>query len=183
LRLPDDTLESVVRRADENSTRPRPREKTAFASESQISPMPLFPEKQIAQLVQMACVLEACAPKPGNVIAVTIFPTPPWKTFSSARLPLARHLKMRLLPVSGRIILDAITSTRRWVKPNTNLGMVLLFAPLVKACIGVSDADKIRSNLQVVFEFPYDRRCPAGICRHSRSATRRSWNSRGIRCR
>ena len=112
--------------------------------------MPLFPEKQIAQLVQMACVLEACAPKPGNVNRGHDFSDTTLEDFLLSAIAIGPAFENATCAGVGRIILDAITSTRRWVKPNTNLGMVLLFAPLVKACIGVSDGDRIRSNLQVV---------------------------------
>jgi len=112
--------------------------------------MPPLPESRIAQLVQMACVLEACAPKPGNVNRGHDFSDTTLEDFLLSAIAIGPAFENATSAGVGRIILDAITSTRRWVKPNTNLGMVLLFAPLVKACIGVSDADKIRSNLQVV---------------------------------
>jgi triphosphoribosyl-dephospho-CoA synthase len=47
----------------------------------------------------------------------------------------------------GEIILDAVVRTRRCVRVNTNLGMILLFAPLVKACLGAMDAGAIRRTL------------------------------------
>jgi triphosphoribosyl-dephospho-CoA synthase len=50
----------------------------------------------------------------------------------------------------GRLILNATHDTREWARSNTNLGMILLFAPLIKASFGAVDVGEIRANLNKI---------------------------------
>jgi triphosphoribosyl-dephospho-CoA synthase len=105
-------------------------------------------EKQIAQLVQIACVLEACAPKPGNVNRYHDFSDTSLEDFLLSAIAIGPAFENAGSSGVGQIILNAMADTRGWVQPNTNLGMILLFAPLVKATLGVSNVSEIRPNLK-----------------------------------
>ncbi len=110
--------------------------------------MPPQTSKQIAQLVQMACALEACAPKPGNVNRSYDFPDTSLEDFLLSALSIGRAFENAASAGVGQVILDAVSDTRQWVRSNTNLGMILLFAPLAKACQGISNVNEIRPNLK-----------------------------------
>lgn len=87
----------------------------------------------IALAAQMACLLEASAPKPGNVSRERDFGDTRLDDFllSGAAVgpPLAAAAEIGV----GEAALRAVLATRRWVDTNTNLGIVLLFAPLARA--------------------------------------------------
>src|SRR6476660_1622412 len=91
---------------------------------------PSTPPTSIGAAAMLACLYEATAPKPGNVHPGASFPDVTYKDFQvSARLigPVMREAQSRGV---GRTILDAVHATRKAVGTNTNLGMILLFAPL-----------------------------------------------------
>ena len=112
----------------------------------------MFPEtaKRIAHLVQTACILEVCAPKPGNVNRHHDFSDTSLEDFLLSALAIGPAFENALSIGVGQIVFGATMETRKYVRSNTNLGMILLFAPLVKACIGISDMDEIRPNLKRV---------------------------------
>ena len=89
----------------------------------------LWPPETCATL---ACILEATAPKPGNVYRGADFEdlTYPDMLISATVIGpvFARAEQLSL----GQLVLDAIRATRRAVATNTNLGTVLLLAPLAK---------------------------------------------------
>jgi len=99
---------------------------------------------QIAAAATLACVLEAHAPKPGNVSPGQDFADVSYVDFvaSAAAIgaPFARVADRPL----GALVRDAIEATSKWAPSNTNLGIVLLLAPLAKAALGPND---LRSNL------------------------------------
>jgi triphosphoribosyl-dephospho-CoA synthase len=90
--------------------------------------------KQIAELAQMACVLEVCAPKPGNVNRDHDFSDTSLQDFLLSAIAVGAAFENADWLGIGEILLQAVTDTRRLVRSNTNLGIVLLLAPLVKAC-------------------------------------------------
>lgn len=99
---------------------------------------------RVAALVQAACVLEASAPKPGNVSPGHDFADTTYADFvlSAAAIgPAFREAGER--PV-GETILRAIEDTRRLVSANTNLGLVLLLAPLARAAATGSGPLRLR---------------------------------------
>lgn len=95
----------------------------------QSAPEPL---PSVGRLAEIAAVWEVSARKPGNVHPGAPFDDACFVDFllSAAALvqPLDR-LAERALPL-GAAVLDAIRGTRRVVAHNTNLGIVLLAAPL-----------------------------------------------------
>jgi triphosphoribosyl-dephospho-CoA synthase len=88
---------------------------------------------EIVLFVQAACLFEVSAPKPGNVTRHHHFLDTRFEDFllSAAAIgPAFRDLPEKGV---GETILRAVRDTRRVVRVNTNLGMILLLAPLAKA--------------------------------------------------
>jgi triphosphoribosyl-dephospho-CoA synthase len=91
-------------------------------------------ERRIAQLAQMACIWEACAPKPGNVNRAHDFSDTSLEDFLLSAMAIGPVFENAAQLEIGKMIWQAVLETRRWVKTNTNLGLILLLAPLVKSC-------------------------------------------------
>lgn len=100
--------------------------------------MPMDPEPRhvfLGQAVQLACQWEVVAAKPGNVHRGADFEDLNLVDFLSSATAVGhfvgqeanRHLEL------GSMVLGMIRATRRLVNSNTNLGICLLFAPMVKA--------------------------------------------------
>jgi triphosphoribosyl-dephospho-CoA synthase len=85
----------------------------------------------IASAAQLACLLEASAPKPGNVSPGRDFPDASYEDFLASAAAIGPALASDL-PL-GATINAAIRATGQWTRSNTNLGMVLLLAPLARA--------------------------------------------------
>jgi triphosphoribosyl-dephospho-CoA synthase len=108
--------------------------------------------REIAKLVQMACILEVCAPKPGNVSRHHDFANTSMIDFLLSAIAIGPAFEnVANLPI-GAIVYDAIKATQQKAKSNTNLGIVLLLAPLAKACYGASDLNGIRGNLLAILK-------------------------------
>jgi len=86
----------------------------------------------IGAAAQLACLLEAYAPKPGNVSPGADFGDTSFLDFLASSAAIGRSLGSASRPL-GELILMAVRDTRRWVGVNTNLGIVLLLAPLARA--------------------------------------------------
>jgi triphosphoribosyl-dephospho-CoA synthase len=106
-------------------------------------------ERRIVELAQMACMLEACAPKPGNVNRSHDFSDTSFEDFLVSAVAIGAAFENAAQSGVGQIIRQAATDTRRLVRSNTNLGMILLLAPLAKAGM-VSDSENLRKNVSVV---------------------------------
>lgn len=87
----------------------------------------------VAAAAQCACLLEVMAPKPGNVSRGRDLPGLTYRDFVLSALALGRAFRFAHRRRVGRLILDAVRETRRLVRTNTNLGMVILMAPLARA--------------------------------------------------
>ncbi len=87
----------------------------------------------IAVAAQMACLLEASAPKPGNVNRYHDFEDATFEEFLLSAAAVGPALGRAGSVGVGRTILRAVRDTRRFVRTNTNLGIVLLLAPLARA--------------------------------------------------
>jgi len=111
--------------------------------------------RRIAQLVQEACIREVCAPKPGNVNRDHDFPDTSFEDFLLSAVAIGPSFENAGHAGIGETILRAVESSRRLAGSNTNLGIILLMAPLAKACFSPSgewpqNAGEIRKNLGAV---------------------------------
>jgi len=82
------------------------------------------------RLAQMACLLEVAARKPGNVHRWADLPGLHFADFLLSASAIAEPLDLAVTAGVGSAIYEAIVATRRVVSTNTNLGIVLLLAPL-----------------------------------------------------
>ena len=89
----------------------------------------------IAGRAHLACVLEASAPKPGNVSPGRPFADMRYEDFLVSAQAIARPLEGAGRRPLGETILQAVEATSSRTRANTNLGMVLLLTPLARAGI------------------------------------------------
>jgi triphosphoribosyl-dephospho-CoA synthase len=82
--------------------------------------------------VQLACILEAAAPKLGNVHPAAHFADMHFGHFASSAVAI-RGVFETPAATAGQIIHDAAAATAQAVECNTNLGTLLLFGPLATA--------------------------------------------------
>lgn len=107
--------------------------------------------ERIAQLAQMACILEVCAPKPGNVNRWHDYPDTSFEDFLFSAAAIVPAFENAAQWSVGRIIRQSVWDTRRIVQSNTNLGMILLLSPLVKAAV-TGGTENLRRNLSAILE-------------------------------
>jgi triphosphoribosyl-dephospho-CoA synthase len=100
--------------------------------------------------VQLACVLEVSAAKPGNITPVHDFAEATYVDMLRSAIALgpvfarAAALRRRV----GELIQDGVAATRRVTAANTNLGIVLLFAPIVRAQVTRRDDEALRPAIE-----------------------------------
>ena len=105
----------------------------------------------IAALAQLACALEVSAPKPGNVSPGRPFADVAFEDFLTSAIAIGQPFARVTDQPLGRTIRDAIDVTACWTNTNTNLGMVLLLAPLAKAAANAPGED-VRDALRLVLD-------------------------------
>jgi len=91
---------------------------------------PSCPPRGRGWCAALACLLEATAPKPGNVHPTASFPDLAYDDLVAAALAIAPAMERAAANPLGRTILDAITASRAVTRSNANLGIVLVIAPL-----------------------------------------------------
>ena len=84
----------------------------------------------VAQCATLACLLEATAPKPGNVHRGADFEDLCFNDFVASAVAIGPPMQSAYQKGVGTAILESILATRAIVPTNTNLGCVLLIAPL-----------------------------------------------------
>src|SRR5688572_7845618 len=87
----------------------------------------------IAEAARRACVLEVSAPKPGNVSPDRPFADVRYDDFVASAEAIRDPLTGADVRPLGETILMAVEATARVTRANTNLGIVLLLAPLARA--------------------------------------------------
>lgn len=85
------------------------------------------------QLAQVACLLEVTARKPGNVHRFRDFDDATYLDFALSASAIGPAMDAAGTLGVGAAVLAAVEATRRVVATNTNLGMILLLAPLCAA--------------------------------------------------
>lgn len=135
----------MARASDGYLHRRRPGDRRSFAR--RLSRPPLTPSRRapahpttaadIASAAQLACLLEASAPKPGNVApdVRTHFRDTRYEHFLASAAAIGPAFLLAKRRSLGITILDACTATARWTNANTNLGIILLLAPIARAAL------------------------------------------------
>jgi triphosphoribosyl-dephospho-CoA synthase len=89
----------------------------------------------VAAAAQLACLLEVSAPKPGNVSPFAGFRDASYEDFLASAAAIGPALTAAAERSLGATIHAAVEATARWAPSNTNLGLVLLLAPLARAAL------------------------------------------------
>jgi triphosphoribosyl-dephospho-CoA synthase len=104
----------------------------------------------IGVMAQLACLLEVSAPKPGNVCPGRHFADARYEDFLASAAAIGGPLAGAGTRPLGATIRLAIESTANWTGSNTNLGLVLVLAPLARAAALASTSDELRDSLRLV---------------------------------
>jgi triphosphoribosyl-dephospho-CoA synthase len=102
----------------------------------------------IAEYARMACIWEATARKAGNVHPAASFSNLSYDDFVRSALAAAPEIGRAGDRPLGETILAAIRATRAVVHTNTNLGIILLLAPLARAQQRIDLRAGVRSVLE-----------------------------------
>ncbi|MFA4964592.1 MAG: triphosphoribosyl-dephospho-CoA synthase [Thermoleophilia bacterium] len=89
--------------------------------------------EEIAWAAQLACLYEVGAAKPGNVSRAAAFADTRYEHFVASAVAIGPAFAESPRATVGETIVRAVADTGRLVATNTNLGIVLLLAPLAKA--------------------------------------------------
>jgi triphosphoribosyl-dephospho-CoA synthase len=111
----------------------------------------LLTPSDLSSLATLACLLEASATKPGNVSPGRPFRDMRYEDFLVSAVAAGPELGQAGSRPLGETILGAIRATRRWTPANTNLGIILLFAPLAQA-VGQEGSAAQRLGLRAAVE-------------------------------
>jgi triphosphoribosyl-dephospho-CoA synthase len=87
----------------------------------------------LGQAAQIACLWEATARKPGNVHRFRDFDDATYPDFLLSAVALGEVFNDAPLMPVGPLVFEAVHQTQRFVRSNTNLGIILLLAPLAIA--------------------------------------------------
>lgn len=99
---------------------------------------------EVARAVTLACLIEAGVAKPGNVSPASGFADTTHEDFVASAHAIGPAFAGAGEACVGETVLRAVRDTRRAVATNTNLGIVLLLAPLAKAAAGDGAAQGLR---------------------------------------
>jgi len=100
-----------------------------------VTPPPARQAAEVAAAAQLACLLEASAPKPGNVSPFASFRDTTYEDFLASAAAIGPAFALADERSLGATIRAAVEATARWAPSNTNLGLVLLLAPLARAAL------------------------------------------------
>jgi triphosphoribosyl-dephospho-CoA synthetase len=84
----------------------------------------------LAEQIEISCLMEATARKPGNVHPVASFVDLDYDDFVCAAQAIGRPLASVQQAGLGQSVWNAIAATQREARSNVNLGIALLIAPL-----------------------------------------------------
>ena len=84
----------------------------------------------IGQAATLACLWEATAPKPGNVHPQAAFHDTSYADYLASAVAIAPSMQQAHRCKLGNTVLASVEATRSLVGRNTNLGTILLLAPL-----------------------------------------------------
>ena len=112
---------------------------------------------EIAKIAQIASALEVSGyPKPGNVHRTRDYDDMEFEDFIISGIVIGDTIREACSDVDvenpklGKYILQAVAETDRWIKNNTNLGIVMMTTPIAVAA-SISDSfDDIRENIKLL---------------------------------
>jgi triphosphoribosyl-dephospho-CoA synthase len=110
-------------------------------------PNPASVPPSLARCAQLACTLEVLARKPGNVHPYQNFADVTLTDFLRSAVAIAPVLEHAVELGVGATVLEAIRATRQVTTTNTNLGIVLLLAPLARVPIDLALASGVEQVL------------------------------------
>lgn len=102
---------------------------------------------EIAWAAQLACLFEVSVEKPGNVSPRGGFIDARFEDFVASAVAIGPALRDAGQATVGETIARAAADTRRLVATNTNLGMILLLAPLARAAARLEAGGDLRAAL------------------------------------
>jgi triphosphoribosyl-dephospho-CoA synthase len=102
---------------------------------------------EIAWAAQMACLYEAAVDKPGNVSPAAPFPDARFEDFAASAVALGPAFTSAGEVTVGETVAAAAAATRRLVASNTNLGIVLLLAPLARGAATAAAGESLRASV------------------------------------
>ena len=112
---------------------------------------------EIAKIAQIASALEVSGyPKPGNVHRTRDFEDMEFEDFIISGIVIGDTIREATRDVDvnnpqlGKYILQAVSETDRWIKNNTNLGIVMMLTPIAVACRISNSFDEIRDNIKLI---------------------------------
>src|SRR5438093_2479383 len=111
------------------------RRASARACDAAVTLPPARQAAEVATAAQLACLLEASAPKPGNVSPFASFRDATYEDFLASAAAIGPPPALAGEHPLGATIRAAVEATARWAPSNTNLGLVLLLAPLARAAL------------------------------------------------
>ena len=113
--------------------------------------------EEIAKMAQIASALEVSGyPKPGNVHRTRDFPDMEFEDFVISGIVIGDTIREACMnvdihnPQLGRYILQAVSETDRWIKNNTNLGIVMMTTPIAVAAAISDSFEDIRQNVKLL---------------------------------
>ena len=118
----------------------------------------------VAIAAQLACLLEASAPKPGNISPGRFFADVCYEDFLASAAAIGGSIGGAATRPLGATVRLAVEATARWTSSNTNLGIVLLLAPLSRAALQPSPLDESRLDAdRVPRQTASSESCPAAL--------------------
>ena len=112
---------------------------------------------EIAKIAQIASALEVSGyPKPGNVHRTRDYDDMVFEDFVISAIVIGDTVREACSDVDvenpklGKYILQAVAETDRWIKNNTNLGIMMMTIPIAVAAAISESFDDIRENVKVL---------------------------------
>lgn len=114
---------------------------------------------EIAKIAQIASALEVSGyPKPGNVHRIRDYDDMEFEDFVISGIVIGDTIREACddvdvkNPKLGKYILQAVSETDKWIKNNTNLGIVMMIIPIAVAAAISNSFDEIRDNIKVLMK-------------------------------
>ena len=122
-----------------------------YAAEPRNESGTMMDSLSVGRVATLACILEVTAPKPGNVHRGADFEDVTFSDFLISAVAIGEVFDRADLSI-GQSVLQAVKQTEAFVGTNTNLGIVLLLAPLVVAAREAAEREQKQLTSELVDE-------------------------------